>query len=258
MKITFFVLPALLFSTTILFAQKKIETDRPDQTETPFLTPKKYFQGEFGFAKQNEESGEYQLSEPVALLKYGISKRWEARLEVNYESDYIMLIPNPKKVRGFEPVEIGTKVSFFEEKGLRPKTSLIAHLGLPFIASKNFKTPHLVPSFRFTMQNSLTDNINLGYNLGAEWDGESTIPNWLYTLTTGFDIGERWQAFVEAYGNITRHQLPQHNLDGGIAYFVSDNVKLDMSAGIGLSSSSIKNFISAGFSFRIPLLKAVR
>ncbi len=237
------------------FSTKKIETDRPDQTETPFLTPRGWAQIEAGFNKENVTDQAYILVHPTALLKYGVSKKFELRLEANEVTDYTPLIPQPKTTSGLLPVEVGGKLFLAGERGLRPKTSLIAHVGLPFFSSRAFHTPHLAPSFRFVMQTTLTQTIGLGYNVGAEWDGTSTTPSWLYTIAPGFNIGNRWYAYVEAFGYIIKNAKPQHNLDAGVAFFVSDNTKLDVSGGLGLSPDTFKNYMAIGFSFRLPVAK---
>lgn len=243
----------VIYST--LSAQEKIETDRPGEAETPFLVPKGWLQTETGFGKETDHFDNYTLAAPTALLKYGLSKKFEFRLELNEISEHERLIPNPKTITGLSPVEIGAKIALLEERGLLPKTSFITHLGLPFLSSRPFRTPHLAPSFRFTMQNSITDEIALGYNIGAEWDGTSATPSWIYTFAPGFNLGERWYVFAEAFGYITKGERPQHNLDAGVGYFLSNNTKLDMSGGIGLSPDSFKNYIAVGFSFRLPCSK---
>src|SRR5512139_2371142 len=117
-------LAKILFIVTLLVAgkptkaQERIDTDRPDQTESAVLVPKKYFQGEFGFGKENLENDNYNLVHPTFLLKYGLSKRFELRLEGDFLSQYIHLIPDTKSTVNLEPVEIGTKIALFEEKGL--------------------------------------------------------------------------------------------------------------------------------------------
>lgn len=247
-----FVFLMTLLAFGHLYAQDKIETDRPDQTETPVLTPKKYLQGEFGFNRE-AEGNNYRLLHPTALLKYGISKKAELRLELNAVTDNFKALPRNIKLSGFEPVEIGTKIALLPEKGLRPQTSIIAHVGLPFLSGQHYRTPHLSPSFRFTMQNTITENIAIGYNLGAEWDGFSATPTWLYTFAPGFNLGEKWYTYVEAFGFIAQYQKPQHSVDAGIAYFVNNDLKLDVSAGVGLSSAAVDHYVAVGFSFRLPL-----
>jgi hypothetical protein len=244
------VLLFFLFTGLIASAQERIDTDRPDQTESAVLVPKKYFQGEFGFGKENFEGENYNLIHPTFLLKYGLSKRFELRLESEFSSRYLHLIPDTKKATGLSPVEIGTKVALFEEKGLLPKTSLIVHVGMPFIASPHDKEQDIFPSFRFTCQNSITERIGMGYNVGAEWDGYESSPVWLYTLSPNISLGKRWYVYVEAFGFFESDSW-EHNLDGGLAYYISNDAKLDLSAGIGLGSSLLKNYVSLGFSFRL-------
>src|SRR5882724_5400194 len=84
-----------LFSTCIRAQVEKIDTDRPDQTESVNTVPKNYFQAEFGFNKENLSGRNYDLIYPTALFKYGL-KKFEFRLETIYHSSYVHLIPNPK------------------------------------------------------------------------------------------------------------------------------------------------------------------
>ena len=247
-----FSLTGMLFllCTTLKAQVEKIDTDRPDQTESAVTVPKNYFQAEFGFNKENISGRNYDLIYPTALFKYGLN-RFEFRLETTYRSSYEHLIPDPKWTNGFDPVVIGFKAALWEEKNLLPRTSLIIHLGLPFVASKSFRANHLAPAFRFTMQHSLTRSIGLGYNLGAEWDGFTKTPAWIYTLSTGFNLGEKWYSYLELFGFIEKDLLPQHNADAGIAYWINNNLKVDISGGFGISEASPKNYMAIGFSVRI-------
>ena len=239
-----------LLCSSFLNAQvEKIDTDRPDQTESAATVPFHYFQAEFGFNKENLFERNYDIIHPTALLKYGL-KKFEFRLEATCKSSYEHFIPNPKWTTGFDPVEIGFKAALWEEKKWLPKTSLIVHLGIPALASESFRPDHLFPSFRFTLQNSITNNIGIGYNIGAEWDGYTSTPTWLYTFSPGFNLGKKWYAYIEAFGFIRKNETPQHNIDGGIAYYFSNDVKIDVSGGFGISDTAPKNYIAFGGSFR--------
>ena len=246
---------AFIFFYFIGSTQEKIETDRPDQTETAVLIDKNMLQAEVGFNKENANDENYILVHPTALFKYGLSKRVELRLETNYVTEHIQLIPNPKETTYFEPLILGGKIALFEEKGWRPKTTFIGGVSLPFTGSRTARTTNAAPGFRFTMQHSLSETIGLGYNLGGEWDGETSVPEWIYTFAPGFNIGERWYAYVEAFGSIKKGESPDHNVDGGFAYFISNNFKIDLSGGVGLSENSLKNYVALGFSFRINMQK---
>jgi hypothetical protein len=251
-----FFTPLVLLSCLQVTAQEKIDTDRPDQTESAVLVPRKYFQGEFGFNKENFEEDNYNFVYPTFLLKYGLSKRFELRLESAITSKHLRSVPSAKTITDLEPVEIGTKISLFEEKGLRPKTSLIAHLGMPFIANHPDKNQNLFPSYRFTFQHTINDVVGLGYNIGSQWDGYKDHTVWLYTLSPNFSIGEKWYAYVELFG--FKEENWEHAFDGGIAYYVSPDTKLDISGGFGLGNNPLKNYVALGFSFRIPFNEKYR
>ncbi len=231
----------------------RMETDRPDQTECPFIVPVKWVQLEMGFNFEKNEPGAHTFVYPTLLSKYGISKRLEFRLITSLLSDRQNMGTHYETVTGVEPVQVGFKVALAEEKGLIPKTSLIAHLALPQVASTKFHAEKLAPNFVFTLQNTITKSIALGYNVGAEWDGFSNTPSWIYRISPGFNIGKKWYAYAEAFGFLQKNESANHNVDGGIAYYLNNNLKFDLSAGKGLSDISMDYYVAVGFSFRFSL-----
>jgi Putative MetA-pathway of phenol degradation len=257
MKLKIISLLFSLFFSAVADAQTdKIETDRPDQTETPFTTPKKWVQLEMGFNSQCNKPGSNEFFSPALLSKYGISNKIELRVITTIQTNSFILIPQGTTyLTGLVPVEIGGKISFWEEKKWVPKTSLIFHFVIPKLASKKFQANKLAPNFRFTMQNSLSKNIALGYNLGAEWDGFTNEPTWIYTFAPGFNLSEKWYCYIEAFGFITKEDAPQHSLDGGIAYFLNNNLKVDFSAGFGITETAPDYYFAIGASLRFKAAK---
>lgn len=237
------------------FAQlDPIDTDRPDQTESAYTVPKNWLQFEAGFGIQRNDEISKEISLPTLLTKYGISRKIELRLITTLLSNSDISQPTGIKYKtGLEPVEIGAKISLWEERGWVPKTSFIFHLGIPALASKSNKINSVAPNFRFTLQNSLTENIAIGYNIGAEWDGENNDPSYIYTLSPGFNFGKKWYAYIEAFGAIRKHDQPQHNIDGGLAYHLSNNCKIDISSGYGITKAAADWYIAVGFSARFKL-----
>ena len=231
---------------------EKIDTDRPDQTESAGIVPRNYFQAEVGFNRENGDSNSYVLVHPTVLLKYGFG-RIELRVEGVCHSDFARLVSESKRITGVDPIEIGFKYLVADEKKLMPKTSVIVHLGFPMVSSKVFRTDHVAPSFRLVTQKSFTDHFGIGTNLGMSWDGYSSKPTWLYTFSPGFSLGQKWYAYVEAFGFIQKDETPQHSVDGGVAYYLSNDVKVDVSAGLGLTEAAPKNYFALGFSFRVNI-----
>ncbi len=242
----------LLFVSTCIEAQPgPIDTDRPDQTESVNTTPKNYFQAEFGFNIE-KDNGLTTIVHPTILCKYGLTKKLDLRLitKINtYETPLIIPSGNDH-ISGLLPVQIGARAALWEERKGLPKTSLLVHIAFPRLASKKFQASKWAPNFRLSMQNTLSEKIALGYNVGAEWDGESKTPYWIYTLAPGFNIGERWYTYIEVFGAFRKNEAPQNSIDGGLAYFVSQNFKLDISAGFGISEAAADHYFAIGFSFR--------
>ena len=230
--------------------EERIDTDRPDQTESAGIVPKNYFQAEIGFNKENTYLENYNLVYPTALLKYGLNKA-ELRVETVFLSAFEQRLPEPKWTTGLLPVEIGFKALIIEEKKIAPRISFIGHLGLPMVASSSFRIDHPAPSFRFTIQKTFSSRVGISANVGAAWDGIQSTPLWLYTLSPGFNVGKKWYMYAEVFGFILKNELPQHNLDGGIAYYITNDLKLDISGGFGISQASPKNYFAIGISFRV-------
>jgi len=226
-----------------------IQTDRPDQTECPFITPRHYFQFENGFSYEQIDPDLSAFVAPTVLTRFGINNYFELRLI----TEYIVIKESTTTLSGVNPVLVGFKIKLLEEKGLIPSTSLIAHVGFPKVASPDYRVNYYYPEFRFTMQHTINEKQSLSYNLGAEWDGENTKPTYIYTLTTGYSLTEKIGAYAEFYGYIPQLGKADHRFDLGLTYLLHPNHQLDISGGFGLSEISPDYYISLGYSFRFKI-----
>jgi hypothetical protein len=225
-----------------------IETDRPDQTECPHIVPAKHFQLESGFNYEYVNKDEQNYIYPTALWKYGVNDHFELRLITESVSNR----SNKINKAGIMPVEIGFKVKITEEKGILPKTSLISHISIPHISSKNFRTTYYAPNFRFTMLHTLSNKLTLSYNLGAEWDGEHPEPIFIYTLAPAYSFTDRLGAYIELYGFAPQLNRANHRTDGGIIYLVKNNIQLDVSGGFRITDNAPQYYGALGLSIRLP------
>lgn len=243
------ILYLLLIISTSIYSQnvEPIQADRPDQTETPAIVPKGMFQVETGFTFQKNDAFSKTFSLPSTLWKYGVNENFELRLITEFLSEET----NNEKFSGLSPIYAGFKVKLTEEKGIIPKTSFIAHIGLPNAASTRYKTNYFAPEFRFAMQHTLSEKFSLSYNLGSEWDGFSAEPTFLYTLTTGYAITSKVGSYIELYGFAPQSDKANHNLDGGITYLINNNFMVDLSSSFGITDNAPDHYIAFGFSFRI-------
>ena len=145
--------------TGVISAQEteSIQTDRPDQNETPVLTPLKMIQVETGFSCEKSNKDETNVVIPSILWKYGISENFEVRLI----TEFVRNESFSNKTSGINPILIGFKVKLIKEDGIIPKTSFISHLAMSNVSSTSFKLDFAAPQFRFAMQHSLSKKMSL-------------------------------------------------------------------------------------------------
>jgi len=246
-KIYFLILISLFGYAA--FGQDEIDTDRPDQTETPSIVPVNRFQMENGFVHQQAQEHESDLLLPTSLWKFGINENLELRLE----TDIIYNKFADSTQSGLSPVIVGLKVKLWEEKGILPQASLITQFELPKLASKELQLDYLAPEIRFLFQNTLTKKADLGYNLGVNWDGETNDPVYAYTFSPNISITEKLKAYVEAYGFMPAHHHGEHWADGGFMYLITKDIQVDISAGYEVIAPAHYHqyYESLGVSFRI-------
>ncbi|MHA8067439.1 transporter [Aquirufa sp. ROCK2-A2] len=225
----------------------RIETDRPDQTECPFIVKKGYIQAEIGFnqaVSQNDRS--YLL--PTSLIKYGLHKNWELR----YTSTISTSVP-------FHPVfqteSMGFKVHLFSgEKSILPRTALIVQYHWDNdnrdLSEKN-KVPHSIGETIFTFQNNWTEKLGIGYNFGAEYHSNGKVEG-IYRIAPNMNIGKRGYAYVELFGRFPASSDTEQWGDFGLAYYLSEDVKIDFSAGKSIRSNS-EWYAALGCSFRMKV-----
>lgn len=242
-----------LFAIHAAFAQenKHVETDRPNETEVPYIVPGKYFQFEAGVRVEKKESeGPRIFSYPVMLAKYGLSDNIELRAQTSFSTQIEHYIPNDKVSSGIQPVEIGIKVAVLKEKKWIPKTALLLETGIPGLSSGVFKANHLAPTVRMLMENNISEKFSLNYNAGVEWDGYETTPQWMYSIVPGIDIGEHVHLFTELYSFLQNKGAPETTLDGGLEYFIGKNIALDICSGFGVNKAAPPFFLTIGGSIR--------
>jgi len=249
MKYLYAIVFTIAVFQTSFAQQEEIDTDRPDQTETPTIVPANHFQMENGFLHQQNAKSESELALPTSLWKFGVSKN----LEIRVTTDLIYNKSKDSTSTGLSPIVAGIKVRLWDEKGVIPQASLITQVLLPKVASNELKVKYLAPELRLLFQNEITDDIDLGYNLGMKWDGESTDPTFEYTISPNMNLTDKLKAYIEIYGFMPQQRHPEEWFDGGFMFLLTKNVQLDISAGYEITSTNNHHqfFESIGFSFRI-------
>ncbi|MHA8095953.1 transporter [Aquirufa antheringensis] len=230
-------------------SEGRIETDRPDQTECPFIVKKGYLQAELGF---NRSSREYLF--PTSLVKYGLSKR----LELRYVS---VLAKEPGMETRFQTEAFGFKWAIFQPSGVQssgwiPRTSVIVHYNWDHqnrdFSEKNLRG-HSIGDVVFTMQNDFNERSGIGYNIGTEMHSNGLFEG-IYRVAPNVLIGKRGYAYVEVFGRFPASEFADHSYDAGFAYYVNDDLKLDISAGQSFLHPE-DQYVAIGLSFRLRIVR---
>ena len=225
--------PLILLLACLVAANAQTETpavapDRPGMATGTDVTPFLKVQWETGFESTWDGNPAFLL--PTTMLRFGVTKFAELRLEYDgvlfqqYEHQWAYDV---------QPLVIGTKVKIFEGYKWVPKISLMANLAIPLTrVPYGDVQPHVAPSLYLLFQNDVTDWFNIGYNVGAEWSGVSHIPSTFLALCLGFNMFDRFGAFVESYNYFTRYGKrnteAECDLDFGFTCLVHPRVQLDL------------------------------
>ncbi len=235
----------------------ELVTDRPDQTESSSLVPVKSLQIETGFIMENDVidySRQNSVTYNTTLLRYGLLKNFELRLGLDYlkNKEEIKNLDSLNISSGLSPLYTGFKIKVTDENGWIPEIALLGGLALPFTAQKELKPSYPAINMRFAFAHTLSNKFSLGYNIGAEWDGESAIPGYFYSISLGAGLTSKLGMFIESYGLIHEKSDAEHLIDAGFTLLLLTNLQLDISGGLGINDKPIDNFISIGMSFRLP------
>ncbi|MBL8016577.1 MAG: transporter [Ignavibacteria bacterium] len=246
----------ILAAQNIYSQVEDISTDRPDQSESPYLMKKGYFQIEAGIVSENDEPEKdvktNGLSAPTVLLRYGIAKNVELRAGIEHQSSKITFSGSSTTTSGLGPIMAGTKISLFSEKGSMPETALLLSVSIPFKDNSAFQSDYIGTEFRFAMTHSLTKRFSLSYNLGGEFGAGAPGATGLYTIALGAGLVNKLSGFVELYGFMPQKTSPDHRFDAGLTYLVLRNVQVDAAFGLGISKRSPDFFVGGGVSVRLP------
>jgi hypothetical protein len=230
-----------------------IVPDRPGQTNPPSVIASGTVQLETGFSRETINAGGIQTINYLyntSLVRLGLMTNCELRMVVEYAGTRTDSGSQSSALQGFNPVSIGTKIMICPEKGIIPQTAMNVALTLPYVGRREFRPTFLAPSFFLLMQNTLSERLSLGYNLGLQWDGNQPNATEVYSISPSLTVAEGLSIFAEFYGFSTEKSVSDYRADMGCAYLVTDNVQVDISGGVGLNVAAPDSFVAFGLAWR--------
>ena len=253
-----------------------IATDRPDITESAFITPAGWFQYEGGYQYTHSEDlfpggkiiDENQVEQ---VLRFGINRRFEVRSVINSNTekhDNPSTVSDPDRTTGVEPLTIGFKYNLLEESNNMPQMTWLSHTTLPWLSLGDHRQPYPPQEHeqRLMLEKGITSKLRIASNIGVSGALNGTsgyINEGMFSLAAGYDLGNDWGVYIEYFTDweLAQTQLSQTPyVDGGITKLLSNDLQLDVYAGYNLSETVMvlnltTGFIAgAGISYRLPLV----
>ena len=258
-----FILSLFIFIQTAdsLMAQNDsipyLNSDRPTQSESPYLMRKGFFQIETGAIYVHRDDPEKRLDRMqlgTTLLRYGVFNNFEVRISDSYEWVHVFTKENSadSTESGIGPVNAGFKVLVAKEKGIRPEMSILGSITFRHIGDEAFNPTYSFPTGKLLCTHTLTKKLSLGYNIGFSYSGETADGFFIYSGYLGYYITPKLWTFVEVYGNFDHGDTPNTRGDAGFTYRIRQNLQVDISGGMAFDKDVHRYFGSAGLSWRIP------
>ncbi|MBK1680884.1 hypothetical protein CKO20_10945 [Rhodocyclus tenuis] len=234
-----------------------ITTDRPDFVESAETVGAGRAQIETsGLWERSESDGSTtrQRSTPT-LLRLGVGEDWEVRLE----SEGRMRTQGSSgsgnaAEAGWADASVGLKWHMLDANGLQPSLGWLLHADLAS-GSHNFRGQGTRPSLRAVMEWELAERWSFGAMPGLaveRAEGERHVSGSL-GLMLGRQLSERWRVLGElALPRIAtaRNGGNEAFLNFAVAWLLSNDTQLDLSAQRGLNERSVGRGGGVGLSMR--------
>jgi len=218
-----------------------INPDRPGIADGSAVVGRGIFQIETGL-ERDHDAGDRSIATPL-LLRYGISKAFEMRVEGN---GYV----HANRGSGFAPLSFGAKYHFLDA----PSLGIIARLFPP--SGTGAQRSHATTAdVRLAVDINLGEKWALNPNAGvaSQDDGAGRFTAGLAALTLQYNISDRANVFIDGASQSPEERGGGASLvvDAGTAWVVGSNTQFDISAGWRASGSNAPNvFVAAGISRR--------
>lgn len=234
-----------------------LKSDRPLQSETPYLVPKGNFQIETGVMYVDRDDQQQHL-ERIRLgttnLRYGVFANFEVRLSDSFEWVHVQDIEDSKDSTesGIGPLTAGFKVFVSREKNWLPEMAILGTITFRHLGDEDFRPTFSYPTGKLLCTHTISESFKLGYNIGFAYSGENADGFFLYSIFPTYSITTKLSAFAEIYGNFDHGDTPNNRGDAGFSYLIRKNLQVDLSAGMAFDKDIDRIFASAGLSWRIP------
>jgi len=237
--------------------EERLDPDRPHFPEATTTVGKGRVVLESGYTFTEKRSSFSSHTYPEALLRVGMFAEWfEFRIGQNVLRQEQTVAGTTTRESGAQDLYLGGKLALIEQDGYVPQTALIPQMTVP-TGSPGVTAGRVLPGlnvdFSWEIVKDLFDvELLIATNSVADNDRTSHVE--IATgLTAAFALTRKLQAFVEwdAFYPVGATSVGmRHYAVGGLVYFITKNIEVDIRAGAGLNSQANDVIAGTGFAVR--------
>jgi len=239
-----------------------LQSDRPGFTVSPNTVGRGVVQLEAGYAYfLDHDAGmtENQHQFPDTLWRIGMFAEWfEWRIEYNYSIiDDSFRGPNGPMhhiTSGSLDLLLGAKLCLTPQEGILPNMGIIPQLAVPS-GSPSMTSGEVLPGLVWAYEWEIkkwTIECLTSINRGRD-DADQSFTEFAQAVNVSYEFNKKLGGYVEwvlISPTGSRLEKTEHSSDGGFFYHVTNNLQLDIEAGLGLNAAAPDFFAGAGFCAR--------
>ena len=242
-----------------------IVTDRPDFTESSEVVGHLVVQLEIGTnVAWTGEAGfrDRTITLPLALLRLGISRRFELRLSTDgYVVNSFGRSIGAYTSKGRADMEVGAKYVLRDADAGGFEFAVIPILSVP-TGADGFSSGTVDPTFKFTWATVLPRSFDISGNVNVSRLGDDLgrYTEHVLSVSLGHGLPGGWGSYAEVFG-FTPHDRPDSSdwtFDAGVSHLLGNNAQIDFEFGRGLTAAAPSWFVGTGVAFRTAALRRHR
>ncbi|MBX3412827.1 MAG: transporter [Pirellulales bacterium] len=236
-------------------------SDRPDFTEASTTVGRGVVQLEAGYTYFFDRAGEdltIDQSYPETLLRVGMLAEWfEFRIAYNHGSNAARDSGFFDSATGAQDLYVGAKIALTLQQGILPEMAIVPQMFLP-TGADDFTADRVCPGLNWLYGWEINDFLSCGgstqVNKSVDDADDRSYTLFAQSFTIGYRLTDRWGAYTEYFGLFptgATSVLPENYFDGGFTFSVTNNLQLDIRAGVGLNEAAYDYFLGSGFVIRL-------
>lgn len=218
-----------------------LASDRPDFTEASTTVGRGVVQFEMGYTLFGDDDGGTRTrshSYPELLARIGLLADWlELRIAWNHATVNEAFDPVTRTVSGGEDLYLGFKLGLTSQFGIWPEMALVPQMTVP-TGHPEFTADKVLPGLNWLYGWDVLEWLSFAGSTQANLaidDSSDEYLEFAQSFTFGYTLTKKLGAYTEWFmltpaGAISAQT--EHYLDGGFTYRVTNNLQLDIRAGL--------------------------